>query len=99
MKTLIDIISMTKDGELPDYEELRYSVCVLHTLLNYDRDALQKLSVNGAERQFNESIKRRDGAMNKDPMLWFGKDLDSPEYAEKRGKFKKMFQQFSEKSN
>ena len=104
MRTLYEIISSTRDGEHPDYEELRYAVCALEALMTFDGHAFSKLVeaeqrgqkpsfVWSAEWQFNERFERIKRAMNKDPKEWVGwnNDPDNPEFLKRRKASIKLF--------
>jgi hypothetical protein len=97
LRTLLEIILSVKDGEKPDYEELRYAVCALDGLRFFDFRALSNLAEGkrelkrpiytySAEWQFQECAKRTERAMNKSPKEWVGwnNDPDNIEFLESR---------------
>lgn len=44
MRTLNEIVTAVRDGERPDYEELRYAICALDALGVFNRNALMRLA-------------------------------------------------------
>ncbi len=97
MKTLEQIISAVRDGERPDYDDLRYAICAMDALHTFDRNAFMKLAE--AERlnkkpyvtysaiyQFEESFNRHKNALGKPPKEYVGwnNDPDNPEFLSRR---------------
>ncbi|WHH59140.1 hypothetical protein [Petroclostridium sp. X23] len=89
MRTLSEIIEITKTNGKPDYEELRYSVLVLTALLNMDHRKLRETLL--AEKPRQEFIRKLEAensfnmyktALNKSPKDYLGwnNDPENPEY-------------------
>ncbi len=97
MKTLGEIIDAVRNGERPDYEELRYAICALEALATFDRQALMKLAeteregknpilTRSAVFQFEESFNRTKRARGADPKSYVGwnNDPENPEFLQRR---------------
>jgi len=104
MKTLSEIIGAVKDGERPDYEDLRYAVCALDALMFFDLRAIMKMAkgekegkkkklMYSAEWQYKETFNRRKAAMGKPPKEWLGPNHDpnSDDVQERRKFSKKIY--------
>lgn len=83
MKSLREIIELTKSGGKPDYDELRYALVAMCLLKRLDVTALQRLFKlekekqydplkNGIEFELNECINKTKEALAKDPKEWLG---------------------------
>lgn len=103
MRTLNEIVDLTKDGGRPTYDELRYSVCALTALSCFDSSALMRLAeaekekrkpilIDSAWHQYEEHFHRQKRAYAKDPKSWLGieNDPDNPECQRRREISKKM---------
>jgi len=103
MESLGSIIEAAKSGEKPNYDELRYAVCAMSSLMVFDLMALRALA--DAEKQnkkrilsysavfqYEERMKRVYQALNKSPLEWLGVENcpDSPEAQERRKGIKKL---------
>ncbi|MDD2885303.1 MAG: hypothetical protein PHT48_09695 [Dechloromonas sp.] len=99
MKNLGDIIEMVRNGEKPDYEELRYAICAMDALMTFDRMALMKLAeaendgkqpflTYSAKYQYEENFNRVKRALEKSPKEFVGwnNDPENPEFLERRRK-------------
>lgn len=101
--SLFEIIEAVRDGERPDYEDLRYAICALEALTVFDQQALMKLA--RAERdgktpfmntsaiwQWTKHFERNQRAMSKHPKDWVGwnNDPDNIEFLERRQQAKKL---------
>ena len=99
MDSLGNIIDKARDGGKPDYDDLRYAVCALDSLMTFDRMALlnlveaerknkKKILSYSAEFQWTERFNRLKNAYEKPPKEWLGKnnDPDSPKVQERRRK-------------
>jgi hypothetical protein len=97
MRTLGDIIEATRNGERPEYDELRYALLAYQALLTFDQMAFMKLAA--AERdgkkpilttssvwQWEEHFNRVKRALEKSPKEWVGwnNDPDNPEFQHRR---------------
>ncbi len=96
MNNLQDIIGLIKEGRTPDYEELRYSVLALNSLLFFESRAIIALSRAQKEKkqpvlsnnptwQEEESFERRKRVMLMPPNEYIGWDNDpqNPRYIER----------------
>lgn len=112
MKKLGDIIDAVRDGEKPDYEELRYAICAMDALMTFDRMALRKLAEGEKEKrpavlsfsamfQLEENFERTKKAMEKDPKEYVGwnNDPDNPEFLQRRGVAKKVMERALRSNN
>ena len=108
MKSLSDILDAVRNGERPEYDELRYAVCALSSLATFDGMALQKLAEAEAEQkpkmlvwsakwQHEECFNRWKTALGKSPKEWLGpsNDPDNPEVVERRKRAVKLFERFA----
>lgn len=95
--TLNEIIESVRDGNKPDYEDLRYAICAMSALMVFDRMALSKLAmaeienkkpflVHSAEWQFGEHLQRVNDAMDKPPKEYVGwnNDPENPDFLSRR---------------
>lgn len=90
MRNLSDIIEDCKTNGRPDYDELRYSVLVMTSILNMVNYELTKLYVEGEmPKEFIRKMKLEGGtcimyhtALNKSPKDYLGRnnDPENPEY-------------------
>ena len=89
MRNLSDIIEDCKTNGRPDYEELRYSVLVLTSLLNMDHNNLREELLREKETpKFIREMKAQNSfdmyrtALNKSPKEYLGwnNDPENPEY-------------------
>lgn len=103
MKTLNEIVNAVRDGERPDYEDLRYAICAMEALSTFDRMAFMKLAdaeksgkkpfmTSSAQWQFEESFSRHKRAGEKPPKEWVGwnNDPDNPEFLKRRAMASKI---------
>lgn len=110
MKTLFEIVEAVRDGERPDYEDLRYAICALEALATFDNQALMKLAaaerdgqkpflVTSAIWQWTESFDRRKRAGAKPPKEWVGwnNDPDNEEFRAGRRAAKRLAELLREK--
>ncbi len=95
MRTLFDIIELVKDGDKPEYDELRYAVVALSALRHFDSDALRKIAKRESEGKpplsqyyAEESFKRFKAALLIDPKSYCGPQHDPD--TEECQKFRKM---------
>lgn len=98
MRTLGEIIELTRDGGRPEYDELRYALCALDALGTFDRQAFLRLAnkkTNG-EWEWNESFRRTREAFGKSPKDWVGwnNDPDNPEFLQRRAAAKRLADRF-----
>lgn len=97
MKTLGEIIDQVKEGKKPEYDEIRYAVCALDSLLTFDGMAFRKLAegemeskkkvlVYSAEWQYEDNFNRNKRAFSTSPKDWLGwnNNPDNPEYVNRR---------------
>lgn len=97
MRTLGEIIEAVKNGEKPEYDELRYALCALDSLHTFDSTALRNLAEAELENkkqilvyrptwQYEESFNRNKRALSKTPKEWLGwnNDPDNPDYIKRR---------------
>jgi len=105
MRTLLEIIDVTRDGGRPEYEELRYAVCALNALTTFDEQALKKLAQAEQEHkkpmlawsarfQYDERFNRMKRALNSDPKIWVGwnNDPENPEFVKRRRSAIRLFE-------
>lgn len=98
--TLGEVIDAVKNGERPEYDDLRYAVCAMDALMTFDRWALQQLAGregskvfdHGPMYQLEENFNRVKRAMAVPPKEYVGKnnDPDNPEVQERRSISKKI---------
>lgn len=88
MKDLATIITECKDGLRPDYDELRYAVLALHSLVYFANQdvkmaCMRRTSMDGIQIS---NTNRYHAALNKSPKEFLGKeyDPDDPEYQKRR---------------
>lgn len=97
MKTLGDIIDAVRDGERPDYEDLRYAICATSALMTFDRNALSNLAIAETEGkkpvliysavfQHAENFNRVKRALSKPPKeyIGWGNDPENPDFLARR---------------
>ena len=110
MKNLTEIIEEVKSGKSPEYEELRYAVLVLSSLLHFEANAIRQLygkelegkynpKLFGLEWEANEGHRRRQLAYNKSPKEWIGweNDPQNIEYLQRRKQIKDVFSNIVDK--
>lgn len=101
MKTLLEIVEAVKDGEKPEYDELRYALLAvdyLHTDLNnfvlldlYGKDKLQGFD----KKRYEMKFENRKQAFAKTPKEYIGSfDPDLPERQQERAMHKKIAAKF-----
>lgn len=92
-----EIINAVRDGERPDYEDLRYAICAMEALSIFDRNAFMKLAEaeqegrkpfisTSAVWQWQQRFRRGQVAMSKPPKEWVGwnNDPDNPDFLARR---------------
>jgi hypothetical protein len=102
-KTLGEIIEAVRDGERPEYDDLRYAICAMSALSTFDRQAFMKLAeaerdtkkpfmVTSAQWQWEEHFNRTKRAMGKPPKEYVGwnNDPENPEFLKRRGLAKRV---------
>ena len=105
MKTLNEIVTAVRDGERPDYEELRYAICALDALGVFNRNALMRLAeaeqaqkkpflTTSAQWQWEEHWRREKAAGEKPPKDYIGwnNDPENPEFLRRRATAKRLMQ-------
>lgn len=101
MRTLLEIIEAVKDGERPEYDELRYALLVTDFLLTsidhfvlldlYGKDKLQGWDKKKYEIKYENMQK----AFDSDPKVYIGSfDPDLPGRQEERAIHKKIAAKF-----
>lgn len=111
-KTLAEIIDAVRDGQRPDYEDLRYAICAMEALATFDSQSLLRLAagemdgkkpflVTSPKWQFQESMDRRRRALMKPPKEWVGwsNDPDNPEFLARRKASQAMFKKLAKKAD
>lgn len=104
MKTLSEIIEATKDGQKPEYDELRYALLVMDFLFIdisqfvmmdlYGKDKLQGWDKKKYEMKYEHKRK----ALNSDPKKFIGSfDPDLPGRQEERETHKRIFDNIMKK--
>lgn len=97
MKTLHEIVDAVRNGERPDYEDLKYAICAMDALVSFDRMAFMKLAeaeregkkpflTTSAQWQWEEYFNRRKRAGEKPPKEYVGwsNDPENPEFLARR---------------
>lgn len=108
MKTLGELIEAVKNNEQPVYEELRYAVLALESLLSFDsqafiglaeaeREQRKPLLTGSAVFQWEEHFNRNKRALGTVPKEWIGWENDpgNPEYQKRRQIALKLWEKFS----
>jgi hypothetical protein len=111
MKTLGEIVNAVRDGERPDYEDLRYAICSLEALVTFDRNAFIRLAEaeqegkkpfisTSAVWQWEEHCRRTQAAFGKPPKEYVGwsNDPDNPAFLERRKKAQRFMEKFIAKA-
>lgn len=111
MKTLSEIVNAVRDGERPDYEDLRYAICALEALQVFDTQALMKLAeaerggekpfmTTSARWQWEEHFNRQKRARAKPPKEYVGwnNDPENPEFLARRATANKFMAKVFEKA-
>jgi len=89
MRTLYDIITSAKDGDMPTHEECYWAMLLYETMLNMDhRNLREELSGEKPTPEFIKNLKLENShrmyytALNKSPKDYLGKSNDpsNPEY-------------------
>jgi len=101
---LSQIIEAVRNGERPDYEDLRYAICAMEALATFDSMALRKLAEAESEGkkpfmvwsaiwQMEESFRRHKTAGSKPPKEYVGwnNDPDNPEFRQRRAATLRLF--------
>ena len=104
MKTLDEIIESVRNGDRPEYEDLRYAICAMSALETFDRLAIMKLAeaeregkkpvlTYSAQWQWEEHFNRRKKAGAKPPKEYVGwnNDPENPEFLKRRKVAKKIY--------
>lgn len=107
-KTLAEIIEAVRDGQRPDYEDLRYAICAMEALGTFNRRTLMRLAeaeerdqrrILGASAQWQlqEHFRREQQAYTKPPKEWVGwnNDPENPECLERRALAKRVMAKFT----
>lgn len=107
MKTLSEIVNAVRDGERPDYEDLRYAICALDALAVFNRNAFMKLAkaeqeghkpflTSSAVWQWEEHCRREQTALGKAPKEYVGwnNDPENPEFLARRKKAQQFMAKF-----
>ncbi len=93
MRDLIQIVEDVKDGQKPDYEELRFALLAYVSMFNIEhRQLREELMRDKPQPQFIRDMKLKNsfdmykGALNTDPKGWLGwtNDPDNPTYQKMR---------------
>lgn len=111
MRTLSEIVDAVRDGERPDYEDLRYAICAMDALTTFDRMAFMKLAeaeregkkpflTSSAQWQWEEHFSRQKRAGEKPPKEYVGwnNDPDNPEFLKRRAVANKVMAKVYEKA-
>lgn len=101
MKTLFEIIEAVKDGERPEYDELRYALLAmdfletdLHQFLLMDLYGKDKLQ-GWDKKRFEMKYEQHQKALGIDPKTYVGSfDPDFPGRQEERAAYKQIFDKF-----
>lgn len=106
--TLFQIISAVRDGERPDYDDLRYAICAMEALSTFDGMAFRRLAKAergerpgvSADREWQEHFRRHKQAGEKPPKEYVGwnNDPDNPEFLKRRGISKRVMDALTEGS-
>jgi len=95
MNKLGDIINLVKNGERPPYEDLRYAICAMDSLMTFDSMLLRKLAHENevCEYEYIKHFERRKNAYNKTPKEWIGweNDPENENYVKSRNFHIKLF--------
>lgn len=107
-KTLSEIVNAVRDGERPDYEDLRYAICALDALATFNRTAAMRLAeaeregrkpflTTSAAWQWEEHHRREQTALGKPPKEYIGwnNDPDNPEFLERRKQAQRFAKRFT----
>lgn len=111
MRSLDEIINAVRDGQRPEYDELRYAVCAMEALGVFHQQALLKLAtaevegrkpvlVYSAQFQWEEHVRRDGVARSKSPKEWVGwnNDPDNPEFLERRKASQRIYDKLQAKA-
>lgn len=98
MRTLYEIVEAVKDGELPEYDEIRYALLATDFLLT-DLDQFVLMSLYGKgkldgwdKKRYEMKYEQRRKALNIDPKTYVGSfDPDAPGRQQERAMFKRIF--------
>lgn len=95
--TLNEIIEAVRNGEKPEYDDLRYAVCALDALSTFDRMAFMRLSraeregkektwTASAQWQWEEHFNRhkRAGVVPPKDYVGWNNDPDNPDFLARR---------------
>lgn len=101
MRTLFEIVEAVKDGERPEYDELRYALLATDFLLtNIDQFVLMDLYSKGKlddrdKKRYEIKYEQRRKALNTDPKIYVGSfDPDLPGSQESREVSRRIFDKF-----
>lgn len=85
VRNLIDIVEDVKDGNRPDYEELRYALLVYVSMFNIEHRQLREVLMREGAQPKN-SFDMYKSALNKSPKEWLGwaNDPENPDYQKLR---------------
>lgn len=104
MRTLAEIVTLTKENERLEYDELRYAVCALSSLLAFARNDMMRLSEAERKgkphvfctptRMFDEQFDRTKQAFSISPKQWLGwaYDPENPDYVTRQKAAQKLFE-------
>ena len=99
MRTLFEIIEAVKDGERPEYDELRYALLVTDFMLtDISQFVLMDLYGKGKlegwdKKKYEMKDEQRRKALNTDPKIYIGNfDPDAPGRQRERELHKKLFE-------
>lgn len=109
MRTLEEIVDLARSGDKPEYDELRYAVCAMQSLLIFDSRSLMRLAERAdegksiatlAKVEFEEWFRRMKGANTKSPKDWLGpnNDPDNPAFQERRKQSTAIYEAFAGKA-
>ena len=111
MKTLNEIVTAVRDGERPDYDDLRYALCAMDALSTFDRGAFMRLAqaeregkkpflVTSAVWQWEEHFRRQKTAGAKPPKEYVGwnNDPDNLEFLKRRKASKRLMDSMIERA-
>ena len=98
MRTLFEIIEAVKDGERPEYDELRYALLATDFMLtDISQFVLMDLYGKGKledwdKKKYETKCEHRQKALNTDPKTYVGSfDPDAPGRQKERAMHKRIF--------
>ena len=105
MRTLFEIIEAVKDGERPEYDELRYALLATDFMLtDISQFVLMDLYGKGKledwdKKKYETKCEHRRKALNTDPKTYVGSfDPDLPDRQKEREFHKKLFEKIMKDS-